>query len=132
MAEGGGTRIGTMIAEIDLDARRYDAGLRQALSSAQTTTQTAEQAWRRLGTGSTEAIDRMRANAVRSYETIRNSATSSAADIERAQAASMARLEQINRRYYGSTTQQMQQMQAEAQRTGSALSRIGDSFFFFF
>jgi len=119
----GGTKIGTMFAEIDLDRSKYDAGLERALGDSKSVSIDIEKAWRTMGTRSTKDIDKMRANVVNSYELIKNSALSTAEDITRAEIQAKAKLERINNTYYQEQIKQAEKLEAETKRALKATER---------
>jgi len=128
MAETGGTKIGTMFAEIDLDDSKYDAGLKRALDSGKSVSIDVEKAWKTMGTKSTAHVDNMRASVVNAYQLIKNKSTSTTDDILRAEIAAKNKLESINKKFYGGTIDQIKQVETEAKRATSTFSTMFGAF----
>jgi len=128
VAESGGTKIGTMFAEIDLDDSKYDAGLKRALDNGKSVSINVEKAWKTMGSKSTEEVDQMRASIVNAYELIKNKSTSTTADILRAEIAAKNKLESINKKFYGGTIDQIKQVETEAKRATTTFSTMFGAF----
>lgn len=124
MAETGGTKIGTMFAEIDLDDSKYDAGLKRALDSGKSVSIDVEKAWKTMGTKSTAHVDNMRASVVNAYQLIKNKSTSTTDDILRAEIAAKNKLESINKKFYGGTISYLDSVESAAKRTSSSFGSM--------
>ncbi|MFH2076787.1 MAG: tape measure protein, partial [Pseudomonadota bacterium] len=96
-----GHSIGTIYAELDLDASRYTRGQQKLLKDATSTTLNIEQNFKNLGVKSSAEMDLMRAKISNSYERIKNSAQATANDILRAEKAKNDQLTRLNEMQYG-------------------------------
>ena len=97
-----GKPIGTIYAELDLDTTKYTKSQQAILQSASSTALNVEQNWKILGQKSDVIYDAMRQSAVNAYEMIKNKATSSAAEIVRAEEAKNAKIRAANEQQFGS------------------------------
>jgi len=98
------SNLGTVFVEISLDDKVFKQKLSETLTSTQATAKGIETSWRTLGTRCDAVYDAQR----RSYENalilIKNSATSTAADIVRAEEAKNAKLKTLNDQQFGHQT----------------------------
>lgn len=94
-------KVGTIYAEIDLDASRYIAGQQTLLKSATSTSLSIEQNFKNLGIKSDNTFDLMRQKAINSYEMISGSAKASADDRIRAEQALASQLTKIQEQQFG-------------------------------
>ncbi len=99
-----GGSVGTIFAELDLDASRYTKGQQALLQSATTTTLNIEQNFKNLGVKSSAEMDLMRAKITNSFDMIANSGKASANDRLRAEEAMHAKLKSLNEQQFGKQT----------------------------
>ncbi|PKN20880.1 MAG: hypothetical protein CVU71_03625 [Deltaproteobacteria bacterium HGW-Deltaproteobacteria-6] len=93
--------VGTIFAELDLDASRYTKGQQKLLQDATTTTLNIEQNFKNLGVKSAAEMDLMRAKINNSFDMIKNSSKATADDIVRAEKAKHDQLTKLNEQQYG-------------------------------
>ncbi|MCK9597704.1 MAG: tape measure protein, partial [Sphaerochaeta sp.] len=105
-----GHSIGTIFAELDLDASRYVRGQQKLLKDATSTTLNIEQNFKNLNIKSSAEMDLMRAKISNSYERIKNSAQATANDILRAEKAKNDQLTRINELQFGKQTSFLTQL----------------------
>jgi len=96
-----GHKVGTIFAEVGLDFTPYTRAQKRLLKDATTTTLNIEKSYKDLGIKSSKEFDLMRAKISNSYERITKDATTSAADILRAEKAKNEQLKRINDQQYG-------------------------------
>ena len=90
------SNLGTVFVELSLDDKIYKQRLSEVLTSSTATAKGIETSWKALGTKSAEAFDAQRRAAENAYALIKNAATSTFADITRAQEAMGAKIKDIN------------------------------------
>ncbi len=96
-----GTPVGTIFAELDLDASRFTKAQQRILNDAKVVTLGVEQNYKNLGIKSSAAFDLMRAQAINAFEGIRHSANATANDIIRAEKAKNEKLKALYNEQYG-------------------------------
>lgn len=96
-----GTSVGTIYAELDLDASRYTKAQHALLRDATQTTLNIEQNFKNLGIKSAAEFDLMRQKIQNSYNMIANSSRATAEDRVRAEQAMHAKLQSLNDQQYG-------------------------------
>jgi hypothetical protein len=94
----------TVFVELSLDDRVYKQKLSETLTSTQTTAKGAETAWKALGVKSDAVFESQARAAQNAYTLIKNSATSTADDIIRAEEAKNAKLTALNEQQFGKQT----------------------------
>jgi len=99
-----GGSVGTIFAELDLDASRYTKGQQALLQSATHTTLNIEQNFKNLGVKSSAEMELMRTKITNSYNMIANSAKATANDRLRAEEAMHAKLTALNEQQFGKQT----------------------------
>lgn len=98
------SKLGTVFVELSLDDKIYRQKLSETLTSTTTTAKGIETSWKALGVKS-NAIFEAQARAVQNaYTLIKNSATSTANDIIRAEEAKNAKLKVLNEQQFGHHT----------------------------
>ncbi len=98
------SNLGTVFVELSLDDKIYKQKLSEILTSTQTTAKGAETAWKALGVKSDAMFEAQARAAQNAYTLIKSSATSTSADIMRAEEAKNAKLTQLNEQQYGKQT----------------------------
>ena len=93
--------IGKTFVEIDLDAKKYVAGVAKVKIGTKKQLTEMEKAWKGLGGKAELTFDKMRAEANRNYVKIKRSAFSTADDIVRAEKAKNAKIARINKQQFG-------------------------------
>lgn len=96
-----GSRLGTVFVELQLDDKVYKQRLSETLTSTEATAKGLETSWRALGTKSDAYFDAQRRSAENAYTLIKNSASSTANDIIRAEEAKNAKIKALNEQQYG-------------------------------
>ena len=96
-----GRPVGTMFAEIGLDATRLEKGLAQTEKALVEGTIKVESAYKSLGIKSDAVYDQMRKNAVAAVDFIKTKTLSSTEEISRAQEAAARKIKQINDEQFG-------------------------------
>lgn len=96
-----GHRIGTLFAELDLDAAKLTKKQKEIFNDAKQVTEGIEKNYSNLGIKSAAMFDALRQRAVNAYEGIKNSARSTADDRLRAEQALTSRLKQLHEEQYG-------------------------------
>jgi hypothetical protein len=92
---------GIIYTEIDLDSRKFDATQKRILYDAKTMAINVEDSWKVLGQKSDVMYNAMRQQAINAYEGIKSRATSSAAEIVRAEEAKNAKIKALNEQQFG-------------------------------
>lgn len=105
-----GTPVGTIFAELDLDASRYTNGQQRLLKDATTVTLNIEKNFQNLGVKSAAEMDLMRAKITNSFDMIKNSAKATANDIIRAEEAKNAKLKALNEQQFGHQTTMLESL----------------------
>lgn len=103
-----GKPIGTIYAELDLDTSKYTAAQKKILYDSQTYAINVENSWKVLGQKSDVMYNAMRQQAINAYENIKARATSSAAEIVRAEEAKNARIKSLNEQQFGHHTSMLE------------------------
>ena len=96
--------IGKTFVEIDLDAKKYVAGIAKVKIGSKKELTEMEQAWRGLGSKAELTFDKMRQQAISNYEKIKRSVFSTADDIVRAEKAKNDKIARINKQQFGEQT----------------------------
>jgi hypothetical protein len=99
-----GKPVGTIFAELDLDASRYTQGQQKLLKDATSTTLNIEQNFKNLGIKSAAEMDLMRAKIKNSFDMIANSSKAAGNDRVRAEEAMNAKLKALNDQQFGAQT----------------------------
>ncbi len=99
-----GGSVGTIFAELDLDADRYLKSQKKLLQDATSTTLNIEQNFKNLGVKSSAEMDLMRAKIKNSFDAIANSSKATANDIIRAEEAKNKKLQDLNDQQFGKQT----------------------------
>jgi hypothetical protein len=107
-----GGSVGTIYAELDLDASRYTAGQQRLLQDATSTTTNIEQNFKNLGIKSAAEMDLMRAKVTNSFDMIANSSKASAQDIIRAEEAKNTKIQALNEQQFGKQTDFLDSMKS--------------------
>lgn len=107
-----GGKIGSVFVELSLDDKVYKQRLGETLTSTTATAKGIEASWRALGAQSDAVFDKQRLAAQNAYTLIKSSATSTAADIARAQEALNSKLDSLNTQQYGKQTSFLEKMKA--------------------
>lgn len=105
-----GKPIGTMFAEIGLDATKLEKGLKQSHDALVDGTAKVESAYKSLGIKSDAVYEQMRKNATAAVDFIKNKTISSTEEIVRAQQAAANKIKQINEQQYGSHVSMLDSM----------------------
>lgn len=120
-----GKPVGTMFAEMDLDLTPMEKKLKLAYDKTVEGTQKFEQTFKQLGIQSDRMIESQRQTVIASYNAIKNSASSTANDIIRAEEAKNAKLKMLNDQQYGVHKSTMDKMKDGFQAmTGHSLSSM--------
>ena len=93
--------LGTIFVELDLDATKFEKNQRKLIESANSTSLSIEKNFQNLGVKSDAIYEAMRRSAVNSLDMIKAKSTSTGNEIARAQAATAARLKQIDAEQFG-------------------------------
>jgi hypothetical protein len=99
-----GKPVGTIFAELDLDTTKFTRAQKQILAEAKTTSLNVEKNWSIIGQKSDLMYDAMRQRITNAYEMIKNRATTTAAEIVRAEEAKDRKLREINEQQFGRQT----------------------------
>lgn len=99
-----GGSVGTIFAELDLDASRYTKAQQKLLQDATHTTLNIEQNFKSLGVKSSAEMDLMRAKITNSFNAIANSSKATANDILRAEQAKNDQLKRLDEQQFGRQT----------------------------
>lgn len=99
-----GTPVGTIFAELDLDASRYTNGQQRLLKDATTTSLNIEENFKKLGVKSAAEFDLLRQKAKNAFDMIAASSKATADDIVRAERAKNETLRRLNEQQYGHQT----------------------------
>ena len=89
------SNLGTIFVELNLDDKVYKQRLSETLKSTEATARGMETAWKALGVKTDAQYDAQRRAAENAYTLIKNSATSTANDIVRAEEAKVAKIKAI-------------------------------------
>lgn len=95
------SKLGSIFVELALDDRVYRQKLSEIQPNAIATAKGVETAWRQLGAKSDESFEQQRRAAQNAFTLIKNSASSTANDIIRAEEAKNAKLKMLNDQQYG-------------------------------
>lgn len=98
------SNLGTVFVELSLDDKVYKQKLSDTLTSTQTTAKGAETAWKALGVKSDAVFEAQARAAQNAYTLIKNSATSTANDIIRAEEAKNQKIQSLNEQQFGKQT----------------------------
>ncbi len=96
--------IGTIFVELSLDDKVYKQRLSDTLTSTQTTAKGIETSWRALGVKNDQTYDAQRRAYENAMTLIKNSTTSTAQDIIRAEQAKSEKIKQLNEQQFGKQT----------------------------
>ncbi|HOO50358.1 MAG TPA: hypothetical protein PLK94_03610, partial [Alphaproteobacteria bacterium] len=96
-----GRPIGTIYAELDLDASKFTKAQKTILKEAGVVTTGVEKNYKTLGIKSATMFDAMRKQAENAYQGIAHSSRATADDIKRAEEAKVRRIKQLNEEQYG-------------------------------
>ncbi len=96
------SNLGSVFVELSLNDQVYKQKLSETLTSTETTAKGIETSWKALGTKSDAYFEASKNAAVNAYTLIKNSATSTAQDIIRAEEAKNAKIQSLNDQQYGS------------------------------
>jgi len=119
--ELGGTKAGQLIFEMDLDRSKMERGLQDVLASTEQKAVTIDRAWKNLGTKTDETFNRMKANAIVSYEAIAKAGFKSADEQARAMATMATKVEAINAKQYAVQIAQNKSLEAEQSKMWSTI-----------
>ena len=95
------SNLGTVFVELSLDDKVYKQRLSETLTSTEATAKGIETSWRALGTKSDAYFDAQRRSAENAYTLIKNSASTTANEIIRAEEAKNAKIKALNEQQYG-------------------------------
>jgi hypothetical protein len=123
-----GKPVGTIYAELDLDASKYTKAQKEILKSAQQTTLDIEKNWKTLGSQSDLLFDAQRKGAENAYNMIANSAKSSSAEIERARESLARKIETIDQKQFGTTKKLIDETTEAAQNGMSVFGQMFGAF----
>jgi hypothetical protein len=107
-----GQSVGVIFAELDLDTTKYTAAQKRILYESQTMAVNVEQSWKTLGQKSDVMYEAMKQSAINAYEGIKGRATSTAAEIIRAETAKNARINELNNQMTAGQTSFFSSMKA--------------------
>lgn len=93
--------LGTIFVELDLDVTKFEKNQRTLINSANSAALSIEKNFQNLGVKSDAIYEAMRRSAVNSLDMIKAKSTSTGNEIARAQAATAARLKQIDTEQFG-------------------------------
>ncbi|MHB8110492.1 MAG: tape measure protein [Syntrophorhabdaceae bacterium] len=114
-------KLGTVFVELALDDKIYKQKLSETLTSTEATAKGIETSWKTLGTRSNAVFDAQRRSIENSFTLIKNSASSTANDIIRAEEAKLSKLKQLNDQQYGAHVTMTEKIKANwAEIAGSA------------
>jgi len=93
--------IGKTFVEIDLDAKKFNKGVVDVKTTTKKKLTEIEKAWKGMGKKSEATIDKMKAKINADYDTIKRHASSTAADILRAEKAKNDKITRLNKQQFG-------------------------------
>jgi lambda family phage tail tape measure protein len=114
-------KLGTVFVELSLDDKVYKQKLGETLTSATATAKGIETSWRVLGQKSDAIYEQQKRTAENAYTLIKNSATSTARDIVRAEEAKVAKIKAINEQQYGHHETLLEKLKSNYVKAGVAI-----------
>ena len=93
--------VGLDVTCIDIDKKKYIAGVTNVKAGTKKELSEMEKAWKGMGTKAELTYDKMRAKAQQQYDAIKRNAFSTADDIVRAEKAKNDKIARINRQQFG-------------------------------
>lgn len=115
-------KLGTVFVELSLDDKVYKQKLGETLTSATATAKGIETSWRVLGQKSDAIYEQQKRTAENAYTLIKNSATSTARDIVRAEEAKVAKIKAINEQQFGHHETMLEKLKANYIKAGVAIA----------
>ena len=121
---------GTIITKVALDDKGLKTSLDGVKKKGKKTATEIERAWKSMGKKSDQTYDTMRANINKNYNTIKNHAKSTAADIVRAEKAKALKISRINKQQFGEQHKFLNKLKANWKSYGLvAVAAIGSAIY---